>query len=268
MSFLLEYPAWLSFLIICVITVLIATTGLRIVRKKYPHEVLKEHHEVAAVIFNAFGLLFAVVVAFVVFVVWNRYDEASKNLELEASQAADLFYVVRVFPDSVSSQMRQELFNYVSGVNDEEMKAMTIGGKSQKTSDAMRKIMKLFLNMDVKNLPNEPAYEEAFRGFNVLAQYRRLRLFAGGNSIPNVIWLVLLVGAFITVTYTYFFGMRKLLPQNLMTSALTITITLILFLIFILDHPYTGTSAVSSDPMHSVMESMQKSLNAGNTPPK
>jgi len=203
MSLLLEYPAWISFLIICSITVLISVTGLRFVRRRYPHEVLKENHEVAAVIFNAFGLLYAVVVAFVVFVVWNRYDEASKNLELEASQAADLFFVAKVFPDSISTQMRMELYNYASGVNDEEMKAMVKGEKSQKTSNSMKKIMKLFIEMDVRNLPNEPAYEEAFKRFNELAQYRRLRIYASKNSVPDVIWMVLLAGAFITISYTF-----------------------------------------------------------------
>src|SRR6266513_5558782 len=142
MQFLLNLPSAISFLIVSVITTAAALAGLRFVRKKYLTEVLKENHEVAAVIFNAFGLLYAVVVAFVVFVVWNRYDEASKNLELEASQAADLFYVVRVFPDSTSSQMRQSLFEYTSSVSDEELKTMSQGKTSPKTGDAVKKLMR------------------------------------------------------------------------------------------------------------------------------
>jgi hypothetical protein len=260
MSFLLDLPVYLSFLIVCAVTVLVSTIGLWFIRKKYSHDVLKEHHEVAAVIFNAFGLLYAVVVAFVVFVVWNRYDEASKNLELEASEAADLFYVVKVFPDSVSKEMRLALHEYTTNVYREELKMMTKGETSQKTLDAIKKLMKTFLSMDVRNLPNEPAYEEAFKRFNSLTQYRRLRIFAAGNSVPNVIWMVLLIGAFITVSYTYFFGVKKVWPQNLMTAALTITITLILFLIFILDHPYSGSNAISSEPMQKVMESMEKTI--------
>src|ERR1700687_4172728 len=105
MSYLLELPPYLSFTIICAITVLLSVIGSTLVRRRYTHELLKENHEVAAVIFNSFGLLYAVVVAFVVFVVWERYDDASKNLELEANEAIDLFYVAKVFPDSTSKQM-------------------------------------------------------------------------------------------------------------------------------------------------------------------
>jgi len=56
MQFLLNLPAGISFLIVSVITTAVALAGLRFVRKKYSTEVLKENHEVAAIIFNAFGL--------------------------------------------------------------------------------------------------------------------------------------------------------------------------------------------------------------------
>ena len=65
MEFLLNLPLAISFLIVSLITTAVALVGLRLVRKKYSIEVLKEHHEVAAIIFNAFGLLYTVVVAFV-----------------------------------------------------------------------------------------------------------------------------------------------------------------------------------------------------------
>lgn len=64
MQFLVNLPGGISFLIVSVITTAAALTGLRLVRKKYSTEVLKENHEVAAIIFNAFGLLYAVLVAF------------------------------------------------------------------------------------------------------------------------------------------------------------------------------------------------------------
>jgi len=74
MEFLLNWPWALSFFFVSAVTTTIAVLGLCLVRKKYPADVLKENHEVAAIIFNAFGVLYAVVVAFVVFVTWNGYD--------------------------------------------------------------------------------------------------------------------------------------------------------------------------------------------------
>jgi hypothetical protein len=261
MSFLLDLPSGLGFLIICSATVLVSVLGLHFVRKKYAHEVLKENHEVAAAIFNAFGLLYAVVVAFVVFVVWGRFDDASKNMELEASQAADIFYISRAFPYSTATQIKQALYEYTSSIVDDEIMQMSKGKSSPKTTAAVSKLMGIFLGMDYKTLRNPAIYEESFKRFNDLAQYRRLRIFAAKDSVPSVIWMVLLLGALIMVSYTYLFGIKKVLPQNLMTAALTITITLILFLVYILDHPFKGAAAIGNEPMKTVTGKMQRSLN-------
>src|SRR5436190_22771951 len=91
MQFLLNWPPLISFLLVATITTAVALAGLHLVRRKYPVEVLKENHEVASMIFNAFGLLYGVVVAFVVFVTWSGYDDATKNLQLEASEVDDIF---------------------------------------------------------------------------------------------------------------------------------------------------------------------------------
>src|SRR5213595_214043 len=101
MSFILYLPPVISFLLVAVITTAVAATGLHFVRRKYPAEVLKENHEVAAIIFNAFGLLYGVVVAFVVFITWSGYDDAKKNLEMEGNEADDIFHITKTFPSPV-----------------------------------------------------------------------------------------------------------------------------------------------------------------------
>src|SRR5438477_13176926 len=113
MPLLLRLPPTISFLLVSVVTTALAVAGLRLVRRKYPAEVLKENHEVAAIIFNAFGLLYGVVVAFVVFITWSGYDDAAKNLQMEASDTLDLFHSTKAFPDSVRKSVQQGLMDYV-----------------------------------------------------------------------------------------------------------------------------------------------------------
>src|SRR5947207_12397520 len=99
MRFLLNLPIGISFFIVSAATTTVALAGLHFVRKKYSTEVLKENHEVAAIIFNAFGLFYGVMVAFVVFVTWSGYDDATKNLQMEANEALDIFHSAEGFPE-------------------------------------------------------------------------------------------------------------------------------------------------------------------------
>src|SRR5919106_4008394 len=107
MRFLLQLAPPVSFFIVSAFTTFFGLGGLYLVRRKYSAEVLKENHEVAAIIFNAFGLFYGVLVAFVVFVTWNGYDEATKNLQLEASEALDIFHSAAAFPDPSKTIIQQ-----------------------------------------------------------------------------------------------------------------------------------------------------------------
>ena len=257
MEFLLNWPWALSFFFVSAVTTTIAVLGLYLVRKKYPADVLKENHEVAAIIFNAFGVLYAVVVAFVVFVTWNGYDEATKNLQLEASQVLDIFQSAKAFPDPASKVIQDGLISYTNSVHNDELRRMAGGDIGVYSTGSLRNLIAVFDGMNDKSLPNRELYMESLRRLNNLAEYRRLRIFAGNDTVPPMVWLILLVGGLITVLYTYFFGVRNIRGQYIMTSALTIMISLILFLVYVLDHPFTGTGRVSARPFSEAMELMQ-----------
>lgn len=258
MQFLLNLPAGISFLIVSVITTAGALAGLQFVRKQYSTEALKENHEVAAIIFNAFGLLYAVVVAFVVFVTWSGYDDATKNLQMEANEIDDIFHISKAFPAPANKVIQQGLIDYTTSVYNDELKKMAEGDVSLHSNRAMAKLITAVYGMDEKSISSKAIYAESLTRLNNLAQYRRLRIFAGNNAVPPVIWLVLLVGGAITVSYTFCFGMKNRKAQYVITAALTVTITMILFLIYVLDHPFTGTSKVSFEPLKQVMEIVQK----------
>ena len=254
MQFLLNLPPPISFFVVSAITTSFALGGLYLVRRKYSADVLKENHEVAAIIFNAFGLFYGVLLAFVVFVTWNGYDEATKNLQLEANEVADVFHITSVFPDPAGETIRQTLMDYVTSVYNDELKRMSQDQVSLHSTPQMEKLLTVFYQVDEKSVPNSEIYAEALKRLNNLAQYRRLRIFAGNDTVPPVIWLVLLVGSVISISYTYFFGMKNIRAQYLIAGSLTVTITMILFLIYVLDHPFTGTSRVSSEPLKQVMQ--------------
>ena len=258
MEFLLNLPSPISFFIVSAITTLLALVGLYLVRRKYSAEVLKENHEVAAIIFNAFGIFYGVLVAFVVFVTWSGYDDATKNLQLEASEALDIFHNAEAFPDPANKIIQQGLRDYMASVYNDEVPRMAQGEISVYSGGAHLELKTLFNQIDVKSIPNKELYAETLRSLNNLAQYRRMRIFAGNDTVPPVIWLVLLVGGVFAVSYTFFFGMKNIKAQYLITTTLTVMITSILFLVYVLDHPFTGASRVSLEPLREAMAVMQK----------
>ena len=239
------------------VTTTFALAGLYLVRRKYPAEVLKENHEVAAIIFNAFGLFYGVMLAFVVFVTWGGYSDATKDLEMEANLADDLFHIAKAFQEPGKTVMQKRMLDYVTSVYDDELQRMAEGEIEIHSGQRMSGLITAFYQMDEKSFPNKQIYAEALSRLNNLAEYRRLRIFAGNDTVPFVVWLVLLVGAVFTVCFNYLFGMKNIKAQYLITATLTVTMSQILFLIYVLDHPFTGASRISTEPLRQVIEVMQ-----------
>jgi Protein of unknown function (DUF4239) len=258
MELLLKLWPPVSFFIVSAVTTAFALSGLYLVRKKYPAEVLRENHEVAAIIFNAFGLFYGVMLAFVVFVTWNGYSDATKDLEMEANLADDLFHIAKAFREPSRTVMQKGMLDYVTSVYNDELQRMAEGEIDIHSTGAMAGLITAFYQMDEKSFPNKQIYAEALSRLNSLAEYRRLRIFTGNDTVPSVVWLVLLVGAVFTVCFNYLFGMKNIKAQYLITATLTVTMSQILFLIYVLDHPFTGASRISTEPLREVISIMQE----------
>src|SRR5437899_1931725 len=148
MQFLLQLPPPVSFFIVSAITTFVALAGLHVVRKKYSAEVLRDNHEVAAIIFNAFGLFYGVMVAFVVFVTWSGYSDATRSLQMEANEVADIFYSTEAFPEPARSVIKKELMNYINSVYYDDLKKMNGGDVTLHTGGRIQRPMYLLYATD------------------------------------------------------------------------------------------------------------------------
>ena len=265
MHFLLYLPTIVSLLIITVVSVTLTVSALFLVRRKYEPEKLKENHEVAGIIFGAFGWLYAVILAFVVFVTWTGYSDASQNLELEASQALDIFNSAEGFTAPLANQIRSGIIEYVESVRSDELPRMTSENMTLHSMRPLGQLDRLLITAPASAIENREVYAAALRRVDNLMEYRRLRIFSGNDTVPALIWVVLLVGGFIMVANTYFFAMKQVRVQACMTAILTVMLTLVLFLIFVLDHPFTGRNRVSDEALREAL-ALMKEKQAATTP--
>jgi hypothetical protein len=73
------------------------------------------------------------------------------------------------------------------------------------------------------------------------------------NGINGLMWLVLILGAVVTVAFTYLFGFDKTVMQELMVGGLSFLIGLVLFLTAALDYPFQGSISVAPDAFRALL---------------
>src|ERR1700691_2714946 len=97
-----------------------AVLGVFISRKIFHHKVQEGHNDVCVPIFLNAGVLFAVLLGFMVVAVWESYDAANATVASEASALVPLYRATYNLPPEAGDRMREAAREYVEAVIQDE----------------------------------------------------------------------------------------------------------------------------------------------------
>jgi Protein of unknown function (DUF4239) len=238
----------MSALIIIVTSMLLSVAGLLVVRRYVSVGWLKRHHEVASYFFLLIGTVYAVLIAFAIFVVWNASQEASTNLEREAAEVADMSHLSTAMPDPVRRKIIPALMEYLNAVVEDEFPGMEQGRYSQRTWTAVENLWNVYGTIQPETPQLQVYFAQSLKHLTRLSDYRRTRLLASRGTVPVTLWYLLLSGGVLLVLFTYFVGHESAWAQAAMSAALAGVLAFSLFLVWSLDSPYSGVASVTPAP--------------------
>ena len=99
--------------LLCLITIIVSagiSVGVLILRRRRIHwETFKENHEVGGFLFNALGLIYAVLVAFVVYATWSDYEDLYTVCDKEADIIQNLYLDCEGLPKESQAEIKKDL---------------------------------------------------------------------------------------------------------------------------------------------------------------
>lgn len=238
-------------------SMLVSMLGLVIVRRFVDLDWLKRHLEIASYFFLMIGTLYAVLIAFAIYVVWTQFQDAGANLEHEVNAVADLNHMAAGLPEPQHMVIRGAVLEYVHAVIEDEFPAMAEGRESPRTWAAVQKLMEDYADSPVSSAKDQVYLTESLRHLNDLANYRRIRLFTSRGTVPQLLWYLLFGGGVVLIAFTYFFGHESIAWQAAMTAALAGTLSFSLYLIVAYNGPYDGTTRISPAPYELELQHIQ-----------
>ncbi len=257
------HPVLLFFLTI-IITGL--TTGLctYIFRKHIQLKVLRSHNEVTGFLFLAIASFYALLLSFVIFVVWDQFNESHSNASKEGSSALGLYRDIKFYPDTIESKKIMTVYlDYVYNVLDEEFPNMSKMQTSIKTPEAFNSVYFRIERLNPKNSFQTQLVTEMFRHLNELSSYRGLRNSSIETEIPSPMWLPIILGAFITMFCAMLLDIEHARMHITINTLLGIFIGMFLFIIVLLDHPYTGSLSIKPKSYQKIF-SIEQQINQNN----
>ena len=251
-QYLSSLPLWELIVLVIVIPTLIAI-GLQVTSRWWVGvDRLSGNNEVAGFQFAIVGVIYAVLLAFVVIAVWDKFSEGQKTVAQESAAAAALFrYAEGQEPEA--AKLEGALTAYLSLVIHKDWPAMSSETEDGETTSALNDVYRAAMALNRTDLRNTADMTEVFTQIDNLTTMRRIRLHLSTGLVPDVIWIALFTGAFLTIAFTLFFGAESTLAQLAMTAILTIIVTLGLVVIVSLDHPFSGAVHIAPESIERVL---------------
>ncbi len=256
MLILTTLPLWLSTLLVIALPTAFAMAGPFFIRRHVRLDRLRTNNEVAGFKFATVGVLYAVLLAFAIIVVWEKFNVSENDVAKEAGAAATIYRLSNGMDAERRNALRGAMNAYLSAAISKDWPAMEQGTLDPGVTSALSNIYVTLLNARTGSGPDTVLMAEILRQLDDISAARRARFVTADGNVPNILWFVLVGGAIVTVGFTFFFGTPNLRAQALMTGALAALVFSALLTVIVIDHPFAGSVKVEPEALVHVLEDL------------
>jgi hypothetical protein len=253
LDFVYALPTVVQAALIVGVMIVASLAGLLLTRNLASPDLLRASHDVTGFIYGAVAVLYAVLLAFAAVIVWQDADQAAETFNREENLIGDLYRDAGLLPAEFSKPFQTRLKAYVTALVEDEWPQMQRGKRSEKTSELLHELFVDFAAFEPATKRDQTIYAESLRVMNQVLDHRRMRLAAAETGLQPVVWSIMILGAAITIAFTYQFALGSIVMQGVMTAALGASVGLIFFLIVALDYPFRGDVAIGSGRLQDLL---------------
>jgi hypothetical protein len=217
-------------------------------------------------VFSVLGVAFAVLLAFVLFLAFEGYVRAQDGASREAVAVTQLLRTTSLFPEIQGDELRGDLVCYARAVVSDEWPKMAHGEESALVTDWIVEIETTVNSTPIDNARSEVTLAHWLDEQTERREGRRARLAEASSNIPAPVWLMLIVGALVTVLYILIFADRRerWWVQGAMMGTIAGLVVSSMLVIDFLDHPFIEDGAyIPPDEMTTSLRLFQEETAGG-----
>lgn len=214
--------------------------GIVLIRKYVGVEKLREFNDTAGNIFQVVGTFYAVLLGLIVVDAMGNMTEMRMTVDSEADAAANIFILAQGLPSETKAKFQSIAINYVDAVIDEEWNAMREKKMSTKAAASAFALWSAITEFQPTDPNMQAVRQNCLEEMSQLGDNRRKRIVSSLHGVSPVLWTALIIGAFLTVSFMYFFGVKSLRGQLLMTAIVAASISMNVYLVYLFGYPFSG----------------------------
>ena len=245
----------------------VAIAALLFVRRGAPDGGYFNDGDRAAGVFGVLATGYAVLLGFVVFLAFTRYDQARAGAEAEALTLVQQFETAQLFPQEHRERISGQIACYGRSVVHQEWPAMRAGVGASEINPWGIELFRTLQTVDPGTASEQSAYDAWLALTSAREEARRDRTHGAEGVIPASVWFVLLFSAGVVFVFMLFFADsgERAIVQALLIGSVTAVVVMTLLVLRVLDNPYEpgvgSLQPVAMERSLSVMEEAGAALN-------
>ena len=261
MHFVATVPPRTTVGVILALCVIIPCFAVWLVRRIWPYPALKENNEIVGFTYAIFGLIYGILLAFIIIVAWERFSETERVVVRETTTLSEMWRDSEAFDAATGSAIHKHLLAYTESVIRDEWPEMAARGREHaQTRSRYSQLWKQSYGLQPQTKVQEAYLVEYLHDLNDLSAARRTRILYSRTEIHSILWLILWVGAIPTIAYALLIANRHAWVQVIMVACIMLIILLSLFVALSLQYPFTGEVSISPEVFQDLLESFHRRL--------
>jgi hypothetical protein len=258
---LFDISLWITGPAIIAVLCAFAVVGLLLVRRRVlPHlRVEGGDSEFTGAMLQSVMVFYGLAVALIAVTVFQTYSDTSKVVTGEATALNALYRDVTSYPEPIRTDLQRGLRDYTDQVINQAWPLQRQGKVPNGGIEYMTRFQAILDKFEPTTEGQKLLHGETLRAYNLLIQARRQRLDAVGTGLPKVMWTVIVFGAFISLSSSFFFKVEDARLHIIEVLLLAVFIGLVIFMILSLDRPFRGDLGIRADPYQLVYDQLMKS---------
>jgi hypothetical protein len=243
---------WFLLAVLCICgAIAYAVAGVLLGRRLNHGQVAEGHNDVLVPLFLTAGVIYAVLLGFLVIGMWESYDAAHANTAEEASLLVPMYRQSEVMAPEKGEEMRQLTRKYAEEVVSGWETFAATGRGNPEARKTVDEIIKVFATLTPATKPREIVAAQFLQTFSQLLLDRNKRLLQAAESLSWIMWIAAVGGGVVTVGMSFILYMDRPRPHVMMTSVLSMLIGALLFIMAVLNHPFVGPLGISPEPFEA-----------------
>lgn len=144
-------------------------------------------------------------------------------------------------------RLQHDIQHYVEEVTSNEWSSMEHDSFSEKALAMMAGLIKDTIELNPISERQKSTYEILVNAVTDASESRRGRINISNYGMQPIEWMSLLIGGAITIVFTFFFNVENLVAHMLMTTMVSLILAMNLYLVYLLNHPFTGGLSLPPD---------------------